>query len=103
MSYVKRLLEQQEAERHAAIEIAVAANVLARCEVDDDPIDAGVNDVEEAYKVGNAMISREDPRVAVFGKDRRKMTDTVKSVVEELRYATCSHEADFERAMSRDD
>ena len=79
------------------------ARVLRRCDIDNDAVDAGINDVEEAYKVGNAVITRGDPIVADFDGDRRLMTDTVKSVVGELRYQDCSHDAGFARAMSKDD
>ena len=103
MSQIKHLLERDSERRGAAIEIAIAAGVLERCEVDDDVVGTWRKDIEQAYKVGNAMISLGDPTVTVSGRNRKAMTDEVNRVVEELQYNDCTHKLSIDRAVSKED
>jgi hypothetical protein len=62
--------DELDEERETALEIAIQAGVLARCEIDGDIV-AGTHDDADAYKLGNYLITQRDPSVAVFGEDRK--------------------------------
>jgi hypothetical protein len=86
--------EQIDEENEAAIEILIGVGLFKRCEVDRDPLDvSGLQDATAAYQQGNALITRQDPVVAVFGGDRRAMTDAVKRVFDDAQYLTCTHQS----------
>jgi hypothetical protein len=84
--------DQLDDERETAVEIAIRAGVLARCEIDQDVVPGSLDD-EAAYKLGNYLITQDDPSVAVFGGDRRAMTDAIKFVIGEHSMAECWHRA----------
>src|SRR5713101_4665392 len=79
-----------EEERDAALDIAIDAGALTRCDFDHDAI-GGTGDRVAAYKHGNVLISQRDRSVALFGGDRRAMTDAVKKVMDEFEDADCYH------------
>lgn len=79
MGIAKRMMEEHEAKRSAAIRIALAAGVLQQCEYHDDCIFEGDEEIESAYKLANHQFSHGE-HVDVF-KDRKEMTDIIKEVV----------------------
>lgn len=81
MGTSKRLMEEQEEKRAVALQIAIDASVLKRCELHEDAVlDCG-SDVEDAYKLGNSRFTKGELS-DVFG-DRTDMTDAIKEVVGE--------------------
>ena len=79
MGGAKRELERLNECRAAARTIAVRAGLLEACDTCDDIFDPGSYAFEDAYKLGNALVTRNDPLVAPF-QSRREMTDIVKEV-----------------------
>lgn len=80
MGGAKRLAEIEEDKRRIAVEIAVEAGELRRCEGHDYALDAG-GDGTAAYKLANALITRGDPLVAIFQGNRRALTDLIREVL----------------------
>lgn len=58
-------------------------------------------DPTPAYMLGNALITRGDPRVAVFGDDRRAMTEAVKRAFD-TTLTTCSHQTQLDDMLRED-
>ena len=83
MGFAKRELERQQECSSAATVIAVRVGLLQRCEFCEDVKDPFSNNFEDAYKLGNSLITDEDDLVRPFAGDRREMTDAIKTVVEE--------------------
>ncbi len=96
MGGAKQMMEEHEGKLGVAMELALEANVLEKCEYHDDCIYAGSEDIESAYKLGNYKLSNGELE-AVF-KDRREMTDLVKEVVEDHQGDEC-----FACAKNRDE
>jgi len=95
MGMAKRIMMEEEQQRGVAIEIAVEANVLEQCEFHDDTFFEGSEDITEAYKLGNAKISRGELEGGF--DDRTQMTDLIKEVVEENcadECPSCTHYRD---------
>lgn len=82
MGITKRMMEQQEALKGAALRILVDASVLEECEVHDGYYYEGGIDVEEAYKLANARITRGEVELPE-GVSRRDFTDIIKEAREE--------------------
>lgn len=80
MGIAKRQLEELETKNFVALEIAIEAGVLQRCEHHDDAIFEGDADIEDAYKLGNAKFSRGE--LGNHFESRREMTDAIKGAVE---------------------
>ena len=79
MGGTKRMMEEDEAKRRRAIQIALAAGVLQQCEYHDDCIFEGDEEIKSAYKLANHQFSNGE-HVDVF-EDREEMTDIIKEVV----------------------
>ena len=67
-----------------AIEIALDARVLRKCEYHETLMPGG-HDIQAAYKLGNARITAGQYR----GYDRREMTDAIKKAVEDNSLDEC--------------
>jgi hypothetical protein len=78
MSGAKRLLEEQETQRSAGIDIALESKTLQYCEFHGDVFE-GSADLTAAYKVGNAKFSRGQLRDTFA--TRLQMTDAIKAAV----------------------
>ena len=87
MGGVKDMMAQDEARRLAAIEIAVEAGALKRCEFHEDTLLDGGGDVEAAYRLGNSKFTAGEFKE--FFETRREMTDTIKSVVDDNSADEC--------------
>lgn len=87
MGRMKHLLAENEYRRDVATSIAVKAKVLERCEFHEDNVYLGSNDLEAAYRLGNAMFSAKTLD-KVFS-ERREMTDAIKSAVESISADEC--------------
>lgn len=62
--------------------VALRAGVLKQCSVCEDIIDdGGGEEIEAAYKLGNFLISNQEPLVEEFSGNRRLLTDTIQAVV----------------------
>mgnify|MGYP003374377097 CR=1 FL=1 len=97
------LIFEQEAQEHAAQEICVRTEILTRCEECSGIFNAGTtDDAQEAYRLGNYLMTNANSLVEVFHQDRKLMTDTIKAVFEDAP-AQCTHMDDYERAMAEDD
>jgi hypothetical protein len=81
MSFAKRLMELEEEQQHAAMEIALDAGVLKRCEYHGVIYDPLAGDYTPAYKLGNYRLSA--GKLGKLFSTSREMTDTVKSVIED--------------------
>jgi hypothetical protein len=83
MSIAKHFMMEDQEKLDAATEIAIRTGILERCEYHSDTV-LGTDDTDftEAYKLGNSLISKGDPLVAIFKGNRREMTDKIKEAIE---------------------
>jgi hypothetical protein len=82
MGLAERQLDRASARDAAASAIAVRSRVIVRCAVCGDLTD-NVGDVTDAYRLGNFLVTRNDPLVRPFHGDRRALTDTISRVLGE--------------------
>jgi hypothetical protein len=87
MSQAKRMLEAQETRRQEAIKVCIAAEALRVCEYHGDIVMEGRQEVEDAYRVGNAKFTAGDFK-GIF-ESRPDMTDAIKSAFEEHGLDEC--------------
>lgn len=80
MSFAKRMIEEREQQHSVAVEIAIEAGVLARCEYHDEVYDTLSGDNTPAYKLGNHKLSA--GKLGGVFSSPREMTDAVKAAVE---------------------
>jgi hypothetical protein len=80
MSFAKRMLEHQEAQRTKGTDLAVAAGVLEVCEYHGIAFESG-SEAEEAYKLGNAKFSAGE--FSGIFETRREMTDAIKEAIDD--------------------
>jgi hypothetical protein len=78
---VKRLGAFTEEKRRIAMEIAVESGQLRMCETHQCALAEG--DGVAAYRLGKALISRGDPRVAVFEGNREELSDLIRQALED--------------------
>ena len=88
MGSTKRLLDDYEAMRTAALTIAIKAGVLGACEFHDDGIYQTGEEIEGAYKLGNAQFTAGE--LGDVFPARRDMTDAIKAVVEDHPAEECT-------------
>lgn len=69
-----------EDDHSVAMEIALEAELLARCPECRDVYDPLSNNFEAAYRLANSMITRGDPLVVRYSADRTQLTDAIKGV-----------------------
>lgn len=96
MGGAKRMMEENEEKQQIAIGIAIDAGVLVQCDVHEDIVFAGDEEVESAYRLGNHRISQR--LLEGCFDSRRDMTDTISSVVAEHSGDEC-----YVCAKNRDD
>jgi hypothetical protein len=82
MGGAKRMLEEHETKQGAAAYVAVKAGVMSVCEMHETLMYDGA-DPGPAYRLANALITSNNPSVAVFGGQRRELTDYIKELIEE--------------------
>ncbi|PTU70775.1 hypothetical protein [Chromobacterium haemolyticum] len=92
MGGAKRELIEFESLQYIAIDIAVRAEVLKRCEFHDDCTYTTGEDIQGAYKLANTMYSSGDLRQF---SSRRQMTDIIKQVVEDNDLDECPRCAEY--------
>lgn len=84
----KRLLEQMEARRDAAIDIAIAAKVLRVCEYHGDVVMVvDGSDERLAYAIGNSRLNKGEYR-DVFTTPK-EMAESVKAAIDEHALYDC--------------
>ena len=92
MGFAKRELERQQECSSAATTIAMRVGLLQRCEFCEEVKDPLSNNFEDAYRLGNSLVTDGDDLVAPFAS-RHEMTDTIKEVVEETADSChCDHQ-----------
>lgn len=79
MGGTKRVMEDHEAKRNVAIQIAIESKVLDTCEFHEDCVLVGVEDIESAYKLGNVKFTAGN--LGDIFDSRREMTDIIQEVV----------------------
>jgi len=79
MGGAKKAMQEHEDKLVRALDIAVQAGVVATCELHSDVYLEGNEDIEAAYKFGNAQYSA-GKLDGVF-KSRREMTDLIQEAV----------------------
>jgi hypothetical protein len=83
MSGVKDLIVEDERKRHAAIQIALRAGELQSCDLCEEIFETHSEDsLTEAYKIGNALISKNDPLTKYFkgSKGRKELSAILKDL-----------------------
>ena len=81
MSLAKRMMELREEQRDEAIDIAVKAGVLERCDLHWEIVWDAFGDPSEAYKIANARFTAGELHTEF--KSRRELTDVIKEVIED--------------------
>ncbi len=72
-----------EAQRDAAIAIAIETGFLTSCPIHDDSMLPGSNDLlEKAYKLASARFKAGDKDLTRLFSDQRELTDCIKQEVE---------------------
>ena len=84
MGSAKRLMEQDDADLSVALEILKRVGIVALCELHEEPYDNHGGDVEDAYRLANALITKGDPLVSGFGGERRRATDAIRQAYADL-------------------
>jgi len=84
MGQAKHYQEIQEAKQAIAEEIALRVGILDQCEKHDIKYFLGTDDFEDAYKLGNSLITKQDPLVSIFNNDRKELSDYIKNVTDGL-------------------
>lgn len=76
----KRMMEDEDHKRQVALQIALDAGVLEVCDLHEDSILEGSEDIEQAYRLGNSKFS--SGKLNDLFKNRTEMTDYIKDAVE---------------------
>jgi len=84
MSRANELIAQDERKRQAAVEIAIRAGVLNRCELCEELTEDHSEELlTKAYAIANSLITKNDPLTQDFktnSRDRRELTDILKNL-----------------------
>lgn len=75
------MLGHAEAQREAALGIALETGVLQCCAIHDDGIFTGPNDIEDAYKLASARLKRGDKSLNRLFSSQQELTDCIQEVV----------------------
>jgi hypothetical protein len=86
MGQAKRLLEAQWEVRGLAEAALCAVGAIKACEFHEDIYLEGNGDVQAAYRLANARISRDDWSLPSY-MSRRDLTDAIKQMYDELSCA----------------
>ncbi len=86
MGSAKNHAMEIEDKMSAATEIAIRVGLLRRCEQHEYVV-VGTGDHVDAYKLGNHLITTNDPLVESFHGDRKELTDTILEITK--WYGTC--------------
>lgn len=90
MSLVKRMMERDEELGRLAISLLLETRALEECEIHAGTYYEGDGDVQEAYRLANARISRREIELP-DGVSRRKFTDIIKSAHQDNSGADCCY------------
>jgi hypothetical protein len=86
MSFVKRMMERLEDQESVAVEIALDAGVLRKCEYHGTLMSGGT-DIEAAYRLANSRFSAGQYHGDF--EDGPETTDAIKKVVEDNSSDEC--------------
>ncbi len=87
MGGAKKAMEEHQDKLARALGIAVQAGVIVTCELHEDVYLEGNEDIESAYKLGNALFSAGELD-GVF-ESRREMTDLIQEAVSDNSADEC--------------
>lgn len=76
-----------EEQRQQALSILLQKNVLTTCDVHEDEIYEGGDDIQSAYKYANYLFSKGDPSFRF--DDRSEMAEAIKIIYEEYYSDMC--------------
>jgi hypothetical protein len=77
------MLGDAEAQRNAAIAIALEVGLLQTCPIHEDSIFPGPNDIlEDAYRLASARFKAGDETLKRLFSNQRELTDCIKDEVE---------------------
>lgn len=81
VSISKEAVTEQDGKRAAAIQIALEVGLLERCPIHGCVFDA-MNDfvMEDAFRCGESLITRNDPSVTVFQGSRRRLRYAIENI-----------------------
>ena len=84
MGMATNIMLENQSKLDAAIEIAIRAKYLKRCEYHPDciMITDDTDDFTAVYRLGNSLMSKNDPLTSRFNVNRREMTDKIKEAME---------------------
>jgi hypothetical protein len=85
MGAVKQAMIQRQDLQRVAVDVLCAVGALKRCEFHEDALMEGNADLEAAYRLANARISRGEIRLPSYWS-RRDFTDIIKSMFETSPY-----------------
>ena len=63
-----------------AVSIAIRTGLLESCPIHQEVFDPLQHDYEAAYKLGNYLITKSDPLVALFDGDRKSLSELLQDV-----------------------
>lgn len=86
MGIAKQMMMESEQKAHMMVNVLVDAQVLQKCDIHDDIVyqNSGADNLVDAYKLAN---TRWNDGFSDHFKDRREMTDLIKSLSEDGDYA----------------
>lgn len=79
MGLTKSLIAEDEQKWQAAIQIGLKSGVLERCDTCEKVTIDESQDMEQAYRLANALFTRKDPLTRKF-KSRRELTDMLQNI-----------------------
>jgi hypothetical protein len=79
--------------REATVQVALRVGLLKQCRFHEEVLDPLNCNFEDAYRLGNFLISHNDDVVAVFDGNRRELTDYLKDITNHFgtECPSCSH------------
>ena len=81
MGTLKEIVMEQDEKHAVAVKIALDVGLLEKCETHGCVFDA-MNDfvLEDAYRCAEALITRNDPSVAIFQGNRKHLHHAIENV-----------------------
>jgi hypothetical protein len=85
MGAMKQLMFEDWAKRDAAVQVALKVGLLRTCRHHDDQLlDPLSCNVEDAYRLGNYLVTKNEELVSVFKGDRRELTDYLQQIANDF-------------------
>ncbi|NQY53899.1 MAG: hypothetical protein HRT42_10060 [Campylobacteraceae bacterium] len=84
MGQVLHYQDEQESKQAVAEEISLRVGILDKCEMHDITYFVVTDDFEDAYKLGNSLITKNDSLVSIFKNNRKELSEFIKNVTDNL-------------------